>query len=449
MKLDPSHAKLNHKITFKIREGKIQAPEAGLTEDIHSQRQAETSVLLYEKLMRLNTEITSRVKVAAALDQTNDSEPDTGVVKIKEGNPLKVAGNLRFDPARLTPEPTPDDGVAVLGGVESGQLTVPDGDRQYHYQVLNIKEESKRGSFRSPSTTVYELHDESREPRSLGVGGMGMYMPPLKFRERVNYVTDRVVVNHGKGTITYLTDDLSKKQSFAPGPAVFEDNLPPSVASGPPIQRLQVALNTLESDILSGSKLSIEHPYGGDENRITLLERIRGLSNSTSAVSESWQKNRDTAKGELSIEQLAQVFRDESIDLDQESDQVRHTFEASERQRGQELKRESRSEYWRGVGKTARTVLIQGGMTLAGAAIGTMAGPPGMIFGALALGTLSVPLSLPSDFGHINFDFDPEPLVERPFDESRVEGIAKQSGQFKDLAEDASRWAEVLIATDL
>lgn len=449
MKLDPSHAKLNHKITFKIREGKIQAPEAGLIEDIHSQRQAETSVLLYEKLMRLNTEITSRVKGAAALDQTNDTEPNTGVVKIKEGNALKLTGNLSFDPARLTPEPTPDDGVAVLGGVESGELTVPDGSRQFRYQVLNIKEESKRGLFKSASTTVYELHDENREPRSMAVVGMGIIMPPVKPRESLNYVTDRVVVNHDKGTITYLTDDLPKRQSFAPGPAVFEDNLPPSVASGPPIKRLQVALDTLESDILSGSELSIEHPYGGDETRVALLEKIRGLKNSTSAVSESWQKNRGTEKGELSIGQLAEVFRDQSIDLDQESGQVRHTFEESERQRVKELKSDSRREYWRGVGKVARTFLIQGGMTLAGAAIGTMAGPPGMIFGALALGTLSVPLSLPSDYGHIKFDLNPEPLMERPFDESRVEGFVKQSSQFKDLADDASRWAEVLNATDL
>jgi hypothetical protein len=444
MKLNPRNTQFNHKFTFKVREGKIQAPETTLIEDVRSQRLTEPRTLMYEKLMRLNAEITERVRGAAALDQTNDLAPDAGVVKVRGDNPLKLKGNLTFDPAQLAPEPAADDGFAVLEGVESGRLTVPDGERRS--QVLDIRKEKKRGIFQSRNTTIYEIHDHRLgsptlvRPMLLG----SMYRPPGEGR---SYLTDKIVVDHYKSTITYFTDELSEKPCFAPEPAVFGDNLPASVESGPSIKKLRVALETLESDILSGSNLSIEHPYG-DGNRTALLEKIRGLNNSAGAVSQCWEKNRGTESGELSISQLAKVFSDQSSDLDEEAALLRQTLEESERKLVQELKRDARREYWQDVGKKTGTLLIQGAMTIAGAAMGTMAGPPGMIMGALVLGTLSMAVTIPSDFGYVQFEQSPERFKERPFDESRVESLVRKREQFSNLAEDASRWAGLLSSTE-
>ena len=224
----------------------------------------------------------------------------------------------------------------------------------------------------------------------------------------------------------------------------FSDNLPAKSESGASLDRLQGALDRFETEVTSG-KVTSPHPYGDEID----LKRIQDLRENTSYVAESWSKSVPASEG-LGVNQLAAVFQGEAQDVRTQISSARLERVEQHQANVEEARKKARTSLLRGVGRAAATATLQVGLTLAGGLIGTIAGPPGMVFGALSMGTLAgtIPMSDANSFGRYDFreaEYQ-RSIVNSALSESSytTDHLKSEETKFSTLANDAEAWAGII-----
>lgn len=159
----------------------------------------------------------------------------------------------------------------------------------------------------------------------------------------------------------------------------FKDDLPSKPAEGTSIKDLFKAMDKIEGQVASGSEVTVPHPYGEKVH----LGKMRELRQKTKAAEQAWKQSGHSESGELSVKQLADVFKGESADLSAILDTKVRAYLSSQQDSVKSANKSAFRSYLSGSLKVAGYLA----MSLGAAAFGTAAAASGGVAPMLLVGT--------------------------------------------------------------
>lgn len=224
----------------------------------------------------------------------------------------------------------------------------------------------------------------------------------------------------------------------------YRDNLPRKSEPGIPLSKLAKAVDEVDRQISLGEKVTVPHP---NKERIDRQE-LHQLKSRIGQVSESWSRH-GVSGVELSVGQFATILEGERRDLSKQVSGEAEKHQETERARRSEAGGKSQKLFWKGVSTAAGTSLSQIAITAAGALSFAVAGPPGLLIGGLAAGSLaaSVPMLLDDPFGKKAFQESrfQKAIAKSPVEESYTVTRLKEEAEEHFLSVDQVKsWQRVL-----